>query len=72
MKKEYYTNKNQQPNGDYEVHESSCRFFPYFGNRIYLGSFHFCQEAVNEAKDYLQFKETISTDVTTVQMCHTS
>ncbi len=50
MKKEYYLNKNQQSNGDYEVHESSCQFLPSPENRIYLGSFYTCQEAVNEAK----------------------
>lgn len=46
----YYLNKNQQSNGDYEVHESSCSFLPSVENRIYLGYFATCQEAVNEAK----------------------
>jgi len=48
----YYVNKNAQPNGDHEVHKESCIFLPETGNRIYLGYFSTCQEAVKEARKY--------------------
>ena len=46
----YYVNKNAQPNGDHEVHVSNCSYLPSFENRMYLGLFSFCSEAVREAK----------------------
>lgn len=48
----YYVNKNAQSNGDHEVHESSCSFLPKRENRIYLGEFSNCHDAVKEAKKY--------------------
>lgn len=38
----YYVNKNAQPNGDHEVHTSSCSFLPAEANRLYLGDFQTC------------------------------
>jgi hypothetical protein len=46
----YYVNKNEQPNGDHEVHAVSCIFLPIAENRLYLGFFDNCAEAVKEAK----------------------
>jgi hypothetical protein len=46
----YYVNKNAQPNGDHEVHESSCTVLPDEKNRQYLGYFSDCVDAVKEAK----------------------
>ena len=46
----YYVNKNQQTNGDHEVHTVSCKYLPSSENRMYLGSFATCAEAVKEAK----------------------
>lgn len=46
----YYLNQNQQPNGDYEVHTSTCSFLPAPANREYLGDFTHCPQAVGEAK----------------------
>jgi hypothetical protein len=46
----YYVNKNKQANGDHEVHKSSCNYLPTDSNRMYLGYFSTCQEAVREAK----------------------
>lgn len=46
----YYVNQNAQPNGDHEVHKSSCTYLP--SSRTYLGQFSRCQEAVLEAKKY--------------------
>lgn len=50
----YYVNKNVQSNGDHEVHTSECKFCPVEQNRIYLGDFSNCQEAVREAKKTYQ------------------
>ncbi|MFN3945840.1 MAG: hypothetical protein ACK4K7_13025 [Allosphingosinicella sp.] len=47
----YYVNRNQQSNGDHEVHVRSCRYFP--SSAQYLGEFGSCHGAVLEAKrDY--------------------
>jgi hypothetical protein len=48
----YYVNKNEQPNGDHEVHKSGCVFMPKVENRIYLGDFWSCEAAVLKAKQY--------------------
>ncbi|MCW3807058.1 hypothetical protein [Plebeiibacterium marinum] len=48
----YYVNKNQQSNGDHEVHKEGCRYMPAAENRIYLGEFYSCQGAVSAAKQY--------------------
>ena len=44
----YYVNRNAQSNGDHEVHQENCRYFP--SNAKYLGEFSNCKDAVNEAK----------------------
>jgi hypothetical protein len=46
----YYVNKNAQSNGDHEVHVSTCSFLPDTENRLYLGEFSHCRNAVAEAK----------------------
>ncbi len=48
----YYVNKNQQANGDHEVHSLGCVFMPNIENRQYLGMFATCRSAVTEAKKY--------------------
>lgn len=48
----YYVNKNAQPTGEHEVHNSSCSYLPDVDNRIYLGNFSNCKDAVHEAKKY--------------------
>lgn len=48
----YYVNKNAQANGDHEVHATGCSFMPVPENRIYLGEFSTCTEAVREARKY--------------------
>ncbi len=48
----YYVNKIKQDNGDHEVHKSGCKWLPNPENRIYLGSFTHCADAVEEAKKY--------------------
>ncbi len=48
----YYVNRNAQLNGDHEVHKEGCRYLPTAENRIYLGQFSSCREAVQEAKKH--------------------
>lgn len=48
----YYVNKNQQPNGDHEVHREGCNWMPLSGNRIYLGSHATCYTAIAEARKH--------------------
>ncbi|MDQ1804415.1 hypothetical protein RAH57_10470 [Chryseobacterium sp. CKR4-1] len=73
MKKHYYINTNQQSNGDYEVHEDSCKYLPVTTNRVYLGSFYSCEEAVAEAKRLFPAqKNNINGCYYCSNACHTS
>ena len=47
----YYVNKNAQSNGDHEVHETGCKYLPADENRISLGYFDNCKDAVKKAKE---------------------
>jgi hypothetical protein len=47
--KQYYVSKIAQANGDHEVHEGNCKYLPKLENRIYLGAFDSCKEAVRAA-----------------------
>ena len=46
----YYVNQRPQPNGDHEVHQSTCSYLPT--DRTYLGEFTNCRDAVQAAKRY--------------------
>ena len=46
----YYVNKNNQGNGDHEVHRRDCEKLPLPHNRTELGIFNNCHDAVKEAK----------------------
>ena len=48
----YYVNKNVQKNGDHEVHKEGCTWMPTVDNRIYLGDYFSCRNAVVKAKQY--------------------
>jgi hypothetical protein len=48
----YYVNKNAQDNRDHEVHKDGCGFMPEPENRIYLGNYNNCRDAVKKAKNY--------------------
>lgn len=50
----YYVNKMAQSNGDHEVHIEGCSRMPDNNNRLYLGDFYNCHDAVSEAKNYYQ------------------
>ncbi len=48
----YYVNTNAQSNGDHEVHTGDCDYLPKLENRILLGYFTNCEDAVKKAKEY--------------------
>ncbi len=48
----YCVNKHAQSNGDHEVHAYSCRYLPEDHNRVYLGDFASCRQAVAEARKH--------------------
>ena len=48
----YYVNKNEQSNGDHEVHEDICRWMPEPANRLFVGDHTSCVPAVAAAKKY--------------------
>lgn len=49
---DYYVNKQARETGYYEVHTSRCSFLPSPENRIHLGHFTSCQEAVGKARNH--------------------
>lgn len=46
----FYLNKEAQTNGDQEVHQATCLFLPGEENRIDLGEFYSCKDAIDKAK----------------------
>ncbi len=50
--KHYYVNKNAQTTGEHEVHTYDCLYLPDVNNRIYLGYFDSCKQAIQAAKKY--------------------
>lgn len=46
----YYVNTNSQVTGEHEVHKDGCPTPADFSNRLYLGYFNSCHEAVREAR----------------------
>lgn len=50
----YCVNRNQQANGDHEVHNvsSDCRFLPAPTDRKDLGHHDSCESAVEEARNH--------------------
>ena len=66
----YYVNKNAQPNGDHEVHVEDCSHFPYPQNKLYLGNFNNCHNAVEEAKKH--YPTTADGCYYCCKPCHTS
>ena len=49
----YCVNTKAHPDGDHEVHKCDCHHLPSIENRLYLGEFSNCKEAVTEAKKIL-------------------
>lgn len=48
----YYVNKNVQTTGEHEIHTYDCSYLPDANNRIYLGYFDGCKQAIQAAKKY--------------------
>jgi len=48
----YYVHTAAQSNGDHEVHRAGCAWMPESQNRLYLGEFTNCREAVAKAKQH--------------------
>jgi hypothetical protein len=48
----YYVNKNAQSTGEHEVHKNTCSHLPDTNNRIGLGYFSSCAEALRKANEY--------------------
>ena len=46
----YYVNRVAQPNGEHEVHTSTCRFLPAASNRVVLGYFFNSRDALQAAR----------------------
>jgi hypothetical protein len=62
----YCVNKNAQANGDHEVHEAGCTYWPR--DRVDLGDFASCTGAVTAArKHYTQ----VNGCKTCSRACHT-
>lgn len=53
----FYLNSQAQANGHHEVHKEDCTFLPQSGNRIFLGEFNFCSDAIAVAKEKYQFSK---------------
>ena len=48
----YYVNQNAQVKGEHEVHSEICGQLPNLENRIFLGDFTNCADAVKTARYY--------------------
>lgn len=48
----YYVNQNAQATGEHEVHKDTCAFLPKQENRILLGAFISCHDALERARMY--------------------
>lgn len=46
----YYLNKHPQLNGDHEVHSEDCPYLPDYEDRIELGNFWDCEDAMKVAR----------------------
>lgn len=59
MKKHYYINRNEQPEGEHEIHDShaNCPHPPLSVNRIDLGWFDSCVEAVKEGRTLFPYSQ---------------
>lgn len=48
----YYVNKNEQINGDHEIHKEGCSYLPSVENRKNLGEHPNCNSAIKEAQNH--------------------
>ena len=69
----FVVNRNEQANGDHEVHNTTtgCTFMPAPSNQINLGTHSNCQSAVAAAKQQLPYKRVNGCKYCSTA-CHTS
>jgi hypothetical protein len=48
----YITRETNNLGGHNEVHKSDCQSMPSFENRIFLGNFTSCNDAIDEAEKH--------------------
>lgn len=65
---DYYVNKNEQSNGKHEVHTAACSNLPDSENRLYLGNFSSCHQAIRAAKKFYKIIDGCSI---CSEKCHT-
>ncbi len=69
MRLKYYVNNNAQHNGDYEVHNEECVYFPSLTNKTYLGEYESCKDAVRAAE---KIHRKVNGCIRCSLLCHTS
>lgn len=45
----YFYNKNTDNHGNHEVHTGNCTYCPSAENRVYIGYYNNCREAISAA-----------------------
>ena len=46
----YYFNSNTDDKGNHEVHTDTCAFLPSVSNRVLIGYYGSCEEAIKQAQ----------------------
>lgn len=71
---QYVLNKNQQPNGDFEVHNQTdgCGWLPAPESQVPLGTHHTCHSAITAAKAQLPQYSRVNGCVHCSPACHTT
>lgn len=47
-----YVNKKTQTTGEHVIHTDRCNYLRDIQNKLYLGNFRNCKEAIEETKKY--------------------
>ncbi len=48
----YYVEKRETANGEHEIHVPRCAYLPEANDRVYLGTFSSCADALRQAKTH--------------------
>lgn len=67
----YYLDSKAQINGNHEIHKLDCHYFPSAANRIQIGKFNSCDEALTMAKEKYS-PSKINGCFYCVKECHTN
>ena len=49
--KDYYFNSSADDKGNHEVHTRDCSWLPNINNRVYIGYYSNCKDAISAAKN---------------------